>query len=1065
MKYELPQIDHFNLEISVWKYTFQKNDPIRCSLGEFLSGKIFEDRRIRIHMRDYLFLFQGKEGFKPKIDPGLYPEISKLLDGCSVPMAVKKLQEYVITNGKNEVAKASKLLLPGATISACFKNARRKDDIDSETRILAVDIDNVEDVTQTMQKLKGLMNEDRAFFFWIAKSVTGTGVYALAKCSSSNLEAHFNAIDLILQENGVKADNIKDVTRLRYWSDPNDALFNLEASVWCEEYKLPIDLKQLKSSPQKAISLGGTSAFDTDLYAKSCHKKGLANAANNLRLPEGEIGEHLHVFLKYYHWAFNNYGISIDYAVNWTWDNFFKANPYIVSKGHSIERIRNDFEGFYRSYRLQHHCLDFEKQKESCLLHSPYDRHLKLQHPKKINTLAELPLIGRGSNDNFEPAKDWKGWEKYILDSPTNSGKTSTFTNYFLTNRIKGLILVPTQGALEQIKNTSIDVKLFYEKSKEVTEEDILICSTYNSFKNLSEKINVYDRFLVFDEFHNVVLSASKEFRNFELNYILDRVENFAKVIFMTGTNLKCHHPVFDKFKRVKVSFTNDTEKHLQIVYYNDKNRLSSVMNQLKRFTGRQLIYLDNKQETGGLGKLIEYLKAEGYSDDQIQLVNSDQKQDQQYKNLIADSHVGSEVKVIIATKIFVEALNLYDKVDAFHILTPIHGAYMQQLVTRPRLNQSCYTYLYWHEDNLKSQDPTYWFDQEHFFQQQLKIAEKYLRIFENSEWDKIHKKLFDDTDVIRARRVREKTTDYGFFDEHAGEYVSVYDYDYLNCDFKTQDKQVQVYKKNPEQLYQYLRQYNWKIGEPLISSVQSDKLGNEASKIRKARRALNVDIFIKDLIRNGNYKNMCYLERKIYSEEQWQLQIRMSYMHLHSMLSIQDADFLITKIGANRRAYKTIIEQLRIRFELLNGRSDWRNIPSLIFAEFPTRSNFSCDEVLNKMRGIAKSGIGRIFEERMLKTKTSATQNLGLFVEIERCNIPHPTRTPQQGKKNIYTKGIRILSHHPIRNASGDAIEPIQEGSAKIPTALELYGGGVGSPTPPLYYDYKEVLDVQTPG
>ena len=1031
MEYQMPPLEYFDRNVSVWRHTYQRENPIQCTLGEFLSGKIFKDRTMIIHMRDLKYLFNSFDGRPAKLNIEYYAKAFKMLDGCSIPEAIKHIQKHVEENGKDEIFRVCKSLMPGATVSAGFENQRRKNAPLISTKIIAVDIDDVEP-EMTIDKLINLNYKGSPLFFWVNKSISGKGVFGLIACRTENLEWHFNAINDFLKSHGTKVDELKDITRLRYWSIPTDAKYNANTLEIAEEYKMPLEINTARKAQKKSLtSLGYTTQYDKEEYAKVCHKKGLDNAQRNLNLPSGDIGDHLHVFLKYYQWAYNYYGLSQEFAVQWSWDNFFKNHHYIVEKTHTIDRIHNDFESFYASYRDQHHCLDFDQEKRNCLGIETYDLTLPLEYGKKIGSLKELPLIGTNTENS--------GWEKYILDSPTNSGKTSTFTNYFLKNDVKGLIVVPTQGALEQLKHDYNEVKLFYEKTKKVKSDDVLIATTYASFSKLSNDIKA-DRFLVVDEFHNMVLSSSKGFRNYELNYILDRIDKFDKVVLMTGTNLKCHHPALAPFKKVKVIYEGDTVKNFQIIYYNSNRRWNTLALKLKQYEGLQIIYMDDKKEDKGLGKLLDLLKETGYNESEIQLVNSDQKNESHYKSLVTKGRVHEKVKIIVVTKIFVEALNLYNGVDAFHILTPIHGAYMQQLVTRPRNNTKCDVYLYWSDKNIERQDNTYWLDQKYYYQTQKRWAEKHLRIFEDTEWDDIHRGMFNHADVIRKKSVDEPYTHSGFIDPIQRKQTK-YVIDYLNCDYNTQEYQVIAYKKNPEQLYEYLRQYNWVIKEAEISLTQEDELDQKSIDQRKRSYKAAVAKFTKELVEKGHTNNLYRLVEKDYDKESWKVQIRMRYMHLNTMLREPDANELILRIKDNKRTYESIVKKLEIRWALNEAeRDDMREVASKIFEtfkqgdEFKKGDQFTSADVLKKIQAIGQECIGKIFDTKMLNTQTSATQFLNNYVETKRCKIPDPGGTPREGKKVAYTNGLEIISHHPVRRKNGTPIEPIGKGDRKVP-------------------------------
>src|SRR6185369_10492370 len=99
--------------------------------------------------------------------------IKSILDPKLIPEAVNSLRDYFQIHGKDEVIKGVKKLLPGATISAQFDKKRKTTEPHAKNKMVALDIDNV-DVEVTIKKLEGLN-----ICFWISRSISGKGVYAL----------------------------------------------------------------------------------------------------------------------------------------------------------------------------------------------------------------------------------------------------------------------------------------------------------------------------------------------------------------------------------------------------------------------------------------------------------------------------------------------------------------------------------------------------------------------------------------------------------------------------------------------------------------------------------------------------------------------------------------------------------------------------------------------------------------------------------------------------------------------------------------------------------------------
>jgi len=1025
----LPESPYFDIEVNVWEHAYHSQGPYTTTLGEFLSGEFFNKIQWRFDFPRYIWVFKPNKDNEIKIDPKYLNACKNLIDNCTLPDAVTRLQSYVQQNGKDEFVASVKQLYPSITISATFNEFRRLVNINKITKLVALDIDGVDDVHKTMQVLDALN-----ICLWISKSITGTGVFCIIpiECpldQESEIKEHYAALNLLMIEKGIKLDVLKDATRLRFWADPTDAIINVNVTPFKEKYIEPEDV-QMYSRETSLVSLGPTSAFDTDKYWEACHKKGLKNASDNLKLPLNEFTE-LHTFIKYYHWAFNHYGLSVQYVIDKCWLNFFKDHPSILKNNrYTYDRVCKDFKNFYKNYKKQHHTFDFAIQKSNSLKQRSvvYDKEIVIRYGRKLKDLAsQIPLLNeKHSYGLFEDNRDHIN--RVILDAPTGVGKTTTTIQYCLDNNIKTIIVAPTQGAIEQIKAIFPTVTLFYQISKSAAYDDLIIATTYSSFEKLHKTFRIEERFLILDEFHNAVLSTSKGFRNKEINYIMDKLIHFEKTLLMTGTNLTCHHPIIDSFYKVKVKYEDDITKTLQIIYYSS-NRYNVLISKLKKSSDLQIIYLDNKNLRKTLGTLIDQLHLAGYSDNEIQIINADQKLSDMYKELIMTGYVKPGCRIVITTKIFVEALNLYDRVKAFHILSPIHGAHMQQLVTRPRLNLSTEIYMYWSEKLLNEQDDTFWFDQEMFYNNEIISASKYLSTFDNSEWDDIHRKNFRGDDLLRRKQVPFLKDNQGlYFDEMTSEYRYELCIDYLNIDYNTQYVQMLSYKKNPEQLYEFLKQYNWTIKTPLIGLENDDVIDPSINAEKNKEFGEEVTSFIDILIEQGNLQNQSVLSNKVYEKVNWKIELRKRYSKLCQLFDIRYANELIKHVGINNSAYLILMQRVKIRQALLYGKkSDVYDFANLIFAIFPIGKVFTSSQILQELLNIVQSLFEKVHETNRLNSLNNATKILSQYVEIERCKVVDPNGVPLKGRKIAYKNAYKIVSHHPIRSINGTAIEPLE--------------------------------------
>jgi hypothetical protein len=143
---------------------------------------------------------------------------------------ISKIQHH-ISNGNNSKANDIKRGLPAFTISATYKNKRKKENIESYSGLLHLDYDKLDNVKEVKAKVISIPYTYAAFI-----SPSGNGLKVLVKCNN-DMSAHiytFNALrgyyDSLL---GVKSDrSVKDILRLCFVSYDPDLYLNEDAKVF-----------------------------------------------------------------------------------------------------------------------------------------------------------------------------------------------------------------------------------------------------------------------------------------------------------------------------------------------------------------------------------------------------------------------------------------------------------------------------------------------------------------------------------------------------------------------------------------------------------------------------------------------------------------------------------------------------------------------------------------------------------------------------------------------------------------------------------------------------------------
>jgi len=160
-------------------------------------------------------------------------EVQKVLEQIKKGFWEKQIDDiqYHINNGDTEQAYELKLKLPAFTISATYKDKRKKENVESYSGLLHLDYDKLDNIQDVKSKIISNPYTYAAFV-----SPSGKGLKVLVKCDN-DLSTHtyaFNALkqyyDKLL---GVQSDkSVKDILRLCFVSYDPDLYLNEDAEVF-----------------------------------------------------------------------------------------------------------------------------------------------------------------------------------------------------------------------------------------------------------------------------------------------------------------------------------------------------------------------------------------------------------------------------------------------------------------------------------------------------------------------------------------------------------------------------------------------------------------------------------------------------------------------------------------------------------------------------------------------------------------------------------------------------------------------------------------------------------------
>lgn len=514
---------------------------------------------------------------------------------------------------------------------------------------------------------------------------------------------------------------------------------------------------------------------------------------------------------------------------------------------------------------------------------------------------------------------DLEDWT--ILWANTNMGKTTYICNDLSSKRI---VLVPVIGALQSIEQ-KFGASVFFEHKKNVTKEDNLIVCTYSSFPKLLNLIkswgNIAEYELYVDEMHNLAVSSNLNFRNKEMNYILDNIHLFKKRVMLTGTLYPIVHPVLSSFSVIRIDWEKPIVKPYYEVYY--ENLFISIEKRLIKGK-KNIIYFQNKQHEGEMGKFLLFLKEKGWEN--IQYINADEKYSDHFKRLIELERIDDNVEVLLCTSVMVEALNvLNEDVETIHFMTFENPILLEQMVNRCRIKlpEQIFVYKKMKETDEISDD----IDIVEIQKKLIEDSENLLKIFtpyplknisneNNKLLNKIRRdQLFQNNALIR------KISD-------------SYHVDYLSISNISLEEETLYAYKNSEYLQEILSEYSWKLIKIVVDSQKMEESLKVALKEFKEenQEKLKVKLIticdeivkegedvLKETIVNEDLKKYDKLER---GEKQVMLRLKtyslLKYMTFDSAINL--LKLWITEYNSSEKSWNRIKRQIHLKSGVING-------------------------------------------------------------------------------------------------------------------------------------------------
>lgn len=590
-------------------------------------------------------------------------------------------------------------------------------------------------------------------------------------------------------------------------------------------------------------------------------------------------------------------------------DYFKETNSYCIrlidaikylqnSEFHSIERYAKHYgQEIYEAYQ-------------------PYSG-IRIGRPaeekKKISRVNYLDSDKKLSDLNLEIE------DNTILWADTGMGKTTWACTFSDDKRI---MLVPTVGALKNIE-TKYGAATFYEGNKVVCSDDTLIVCTYSSAPKLFSLIQTWEGglsnyTLIVDEQHNFAVSSAKDYRNTELNFVMDYIHYFKKRVFMTGTLFPVEHPSIKDLKIHRVKWNNQTEKKATIVWCEDKYK--AVEKNLVKGK-KNIIYLQDKRMNRQLGKLIDYLQKKGWNS--IYLLNANEKNEPHFKKLVTTEYLEQDAEVVITTSVTVEAINILDMdVETVQFLTFENPRLMEQMVNRMRkkLPSNIYIYKKVRKDDEEPVQES-WFNPVSNQEGLIKQSENLLKFL-----SKPKQKKTDSYDVVSAQKMFANH----IFDKSALFRVrsveNIWDIDYLSIANKVFNDETNYAKNNFEYFKNILSEYGWSFSEDIydlekLSKEEKDSFQEKKEAVEKEMKEYTLKTLeyvasktISDL--KQEVENKSVFDKTKYPDIEWDVRIKV--LKLSKYMDFKESCVLILDLIENHNnseeKFKRIMREISVK-------------------------------------------------------------------------------------------------------------------------------------------------------
>jgi hypothetical protein len=340
--------DLLNLKCSFFNNTFSR--PIKEVLVRSLFDGSFAKEKIKLHEHTPKDLIQ----YLSCSSKGLDATLAKHVEKYGKDAHYGKLKEFQFA----------------ITPSGIFGERRTYEFLKEVNPLVVIDVD---DITVTKKLVDSFKK-----YPWVVgagESMSRKGIFILAYIENpALLKEHFLAIKELLNKGGIKADDLKDITRLRYVSYGYSWVRKDSETVKPFTDFIPLPGDDIYESKQ----LAPTTAHDTDEI--------ITEVLSIVGSIEDSGG--LHPWTTRVASRCNRKGISSAFGVRAVWDRI-KTNGFIKdTPRYTFERFKTDWDSIYASYKHEHH-LQTKVRISKSKIHR-FNSKIYNASPKVLQELVDL---------------------------------------------------------------------------------------------------------------------------------------------------------------------------------------------------------------------------------------------------------------------------------------------------------------------------------------------------------------------------------------------------------------------------------------------------------------------------------------------------------------------------------------------------------------------------------------------------------------------------------------------------------------------------------------------------